>query len=210
MGYHSTYCDWLPVHIRQTKQCNGDLILENSSNEFPFRTSELPRTVPTHHSGACCRGKPSNSWPGDHPLKEPLPTGVNYRRYQPERDNKPNIHRWILDTETKYIRGEACATAAAQLKQQGFQPNLICAHPGWGESLFLSDEWTHTSILSYQEFFYRAERFDYDFDPKFSHGLLCREQKANIRIKISYMHLVLESSSWNITPHGIPAEQLAA
>ena len=78
---------------------------------------------------------------------------MNYRRYQPERSDTPTIHRWILDTETKYIRGEACATAAAQLKLQGFQPNLICAHPGWGESLFLRDEWPHTPILSYQEFF---------------------------------------------------------
>ena len=74
---------------------------------------------------------------GINSLSEPLPKGVLYKRYRPQRGNTPGIHPWILDTETKCIRGEACATAAKELKQQGFRPDLNCAHPGWGESLFL-------------------------------------------------------------------------
>ena len=132
---------------------------------------------------------------GINQLSEPLPSGVHYIRYQPKRNNTPNIHPWILDTETKCIRGEACATAAAELKQQGFQPDLICAHPGWGESLFLRDVWPQSYLLSYQEFFYQAEGFDYGFDPEFSHGPLNWNQKANIRMKTSFMRLVLEASS---------------
>jgi len=77
---------------------------------------------------------------------------------------------------------------------------LICAHPGWGESLFLRDIWPKTPLLSYQEFFYQPEGFDYGFDPEFSHGPLNWKQKANIRMKTSFMRLVLETSSWNITP----------
>jgi glycosyltransferase involved in cell wall biosynthesis len=89
---------------------------------------------------------------------------------------------------------------AAELKQQGFQPDLICAHPGWGESLFLRDVWPQTPLLSYQEFFYQAEGFDYGFDPEFSSDSLSWKQRANIRMKTSFMRLVLEASSWNITP----------
>ena len=137
---------------------------------------------------------------GINRLSEPLPNGVYYKRYQPKRGNTPDIHPWILDTETKCIRGEACATAAAELKQQGLEPDLICAHPGWGESLFLRDIWPKTPILSYQEFFYQPEGFDYGFDPEFSHSPLNWKQKANIRMKASFMQLVLETSSWNITP----------
>ena len=137
---------------------------------------------------------------GINPLTEALPKGVYYKRYQPRRGNTPNIHPWILDTETKCIRGEACATAAAELKQQGFEPELICAHPGWGESLFLRDIWPKTPLLSYQEFFYQPEGFDYGFDPEFSSGPLNWEQKAKIQMKTSFMRLVLEASSWNVTP----------
>ena len=137
---------------------------------------------------------------GINSLSEPLPKGVLYKRYRPQRGNTPGIHPWILDTETKCIRGEACATAATELKQQGFRPDLICAHPGWGESLFLRDVWPQTPLLSYQEFFYQAEGFDYGFDPEFSHKTLNWDQKANIRMKTSFMGLVLEASSWNITP----------
>ena len=77
----------------------------------------------------------SLGWESIH--SEPLPNEVIYKRYRPQRGNTPGIHPWILDTETKCIRGEACATAATELKQQGFRPDLNCAHPGWGESLFL-------------------------------------------------------------------------
>ena len=137
---------------------------------------------------------------GINPLSETLPSGIHYRRYQPKRGNTPNLHSLILDTETKCIRGEACAQAATELKQQGFKPDLICAHPGWGESLFLRDVWPNTPMLSYQEFFYQAEGFDYNFDPEFSKNLLGLPERANIRMKTSFMHLVLEASNWNVTP----------
>ena len=137
---------------------------------------------------------------GINSLNEPLPSGVYYRRYQLKRGNTPDIHPWVIDTETKCIRGEACATAAAELKKQGFRPDLICAHPGWGESLFLRDVWPQTPLLSYQEFFYQPEGFDYGFDPEFSCSSLDWKQRANIRMKTSFMRLVLETSNWNITP----------
>ena len=72
---------------------------------------------------------------GINRLTVTLPNGVQYKRYQPKRGNTPNIHPWILDTETKCIRGEACATAAAELKQKGFQPDLIVGHSGFGNTL---------------------------------------------------------------------------
>ena len=85
--------------------------------------------------------------------KEKLPKGVQYFQYSIHRGNTKNIHRFILELETKTIRAEACARRAEELKKQGFRPDLIYAHPGWGESLFLKEVWPNTPILLYQEFF---------------------------------------------------------
>ena len=138
---------------------------------------------------------------GINPLKTPLPKGVHYIRYQPKRGNTAAIHPLVLETETKCIRGEACAEAACKLKQQGFSPDLICAHPGWGESLFLKDIWPQAPLLSYQEFFYRAFGFDCAFDPEFGSETKTSWQTcATVRMKTAFMHLVLEASDWNITP----------
>ena len=138
---------------------------------------------------------------GIEACSEPLPKGVHYIRYQPKRGNTAAIHPLVLETETKCIRGEACAEAACKLKQQGFNPDLICAHPGWGESLFLKDIWPQAPLLSYQEFFYRAFGFDCAFDPEFGSETKTSWQTcATVRMKTAFMHLVLEASDWNITP----------
>src|SRR5690349_15984252 len=62
---------------------------------------------------------------------------IEIHRYRPQRSTTRDIHPWAAEFETKVIRGEACAGAAARLKTQGFTPDVIVANPGWGESLFL-------------------------------------------------------------------------
>lgn len=129
----------------------------------------------------------------------PIPPELTLIRYKLNRGNTKGVHPLVMETESKVIRAEACASAANQLKQQGLMPDLICAHPGWGESLFMRDIWPNSPILSYQEFYYSSEGSDSDFDPEFQ----CNahwESKAKIRMKNAYLQLTLEASSWNVTP----------
>ena len=199
---HQDYCPFIFT--------NKAMQLRHNLREFKqwisFRTSELPRTVPTHHSGACCRGKPSNSWPGDHPLKASA-NWVNYRHYQPERD----IHLTFIDGfryRDQHIRGEACATAAAQLKQQGFQPNLICAISRLGR-ITLSQWWVATyPICLIKSFLSRREIWLWLWSN--SAMVYLAGNKKQTLDKNKLYASVLESSSWNIKFPGIQAEQLAA
>lgn len=70
------------------------------------------------------------------------------------------------DLEVKLARAEACYQAACQLLEAGFIPDLIIAHPGWGESLYLKEVWPQARLNLYCEFFYRAQGLDVGFDPQ--------------------------------------------
>jgi glycosyltransferase involved in cell wall biosynthesis len=136
---------------------------------------------------------------GVEPLQESIPDNIKALRYPIPRGNTAGIHEWVLESETKVIRGEACARAAHQLSQQGYTPNLICAHPGWGESLFLREIWPGTPILHYQEFYYQSRGFDLDFDPA-TQGAKKWEKAAKGSMKNAAVQLALEASSWNVCP----------
>lgn len=136
---------------------------------------------------------------GIHLPQEKLPDPIHYRRYGLQRGNTQGVHPWVLETESKVIRAEACAEAAHALKQQGFQPDLICAHPGWGESLFLADIWSNVPLLCYQEFFYQSDGVDLGFDPELQGEPGWRE-RARTQMKNAYLLLTLEAAHWNVSP----------
>lgn len=69
--------------------------------------------------------------------------------------------------ETKLIRGEAALRAALALRDEGFHPDVIVGHPGWGDTLFIKDVWPDARMGIYCEFFYSQTNSDADFDPEF-------------------------------------------
>ena len=109
--------------------------------------------------------------------------GVEVIPYVTVRGTTPKVHPWVSDFETKTIRGEACFRAALKLRDQGFSPDVIVAHHGWGESLFLKDVWPKARLGIYCEFFYNAEGSDVGFDPEFpvtDEGDVCRLRLKNL------------------------------
>lgn len=108
---------------------------------------------------------------------------VKLAPYQVGRGSTPNIHPWSSDFESKLIRGEACFRAALRLKEQGFTPDVIIAHHGWGESLFIKEVWPKARLGIYCEFYYHAEGADSNFDPEFANhepGEACRLRVKNL------------------------------
>lgn len=109
--------------------------------------------------------------------------GVEIYPYVVVKGSTPGIHPWVSDFEAKTIRGEACFRAALQLRKMGFKPDVIIAHPGWGESLFLKEVWPAARLAIYCEFFYHAEGADVGFDPEFpseGDGAISRLRLKNV------------------------------
>lgn len=109
--------------------------------------------------------------------------GVRLVRYAVSRGTTPGVHPWLSDFETKTIRAEACFRAALKVRQAGFNPDVIIAHPGWGESLFLKEVWPRARLGIYCEFHYGTQA-DTGFDPEFPtadpEGEVCRLHLKNL------------------------------
>ena len=119
-------------------------------------------------------------------------------RYQAARGTTPGVHPWVAETETKVIRGEAAFRAALALKAEGYAPDIIYAHPGWGESLFLKDVWPDARLIIYCEFYYHAQGVDVGFDPEFAAsdpGEVCK-----LRMKNTNTLLHLETADAGVSP----------
>lgn len=100
-------------------------------------------------------------------LEAQLWKGVRLHPYYPSRGTTPNVHPWLNDFETKTIRAEACFRKAIEMKNNGFSPDLIIAHHGWGESLFLKEIWPEAKLAIYCEFYYHLKGADVGFDSEF-------------------------------------------
>ncbi len=109
--------------------------------------------------------------------------GVRIIIYGVERGTTPGVHPWVSDFETKTIRGEACFRVALKLRAEGYVPEVIIAHPGWGESLFLKEVWPSAKLGIYCEFYYHSRGADVGFDPEFpvaDAGEVCRLRLKNL------------------------------
>jgi glycosyltransferase involved in cell wall biosynthesis len=107
--------------------------------------------------------------------------GVRYVRYAPPRQQTETGNPITADLEVKCARALACAGAMEKLRKEGFLPDVIVAHPGWGEAMFCKDVWPRARLVVFAEYFYNAEGGDYLFDPEFAHDSLA--QRARLRIK---------------------------
>lgn len=127
--------------------------------------------------------------------------GVTVHSYQPKRSSSQHIHPWVVEFETKVIRGEACAMAAMQLKAAGFKPDRVIINPGWGEGLFLKDVWPDVRMLALYEFYYSAHGQDFNFDPEFTHYDITND--AKLRCKNAHILMALQDldTGWSPTSY---------
>jgi len=93
--------------------------------------------------------------------------GVRRIVYQPHRGPEKSIHPYLRSTEDAILHGQEVARVLLTLRKEGFVPDVIVGHPGWGEALFIKDAFPATPYLNYCEFYYGAEGRDFNFDPAF-------------------------------------------
>ncbi|MGL6043685.1 MAG: glycosyl transferase family 1, partial [Sandaracinobacteroides sp.] len=123
--------------------------------------------------------------------------GVRAVQYPEPKPAGKETHSYVRTLEAGVRRGQAAARLGLGLKTEGFDPQLIVVHPGWGEALFLRDIFPKARILSYAEFYYRGSGADIGFDPEFADDLdiVCRA-----RVRNAHLLLALEAADATIAP----------
>ena len=66
--------------------------------------------------------------------------GVRRIVYDLSREPNSQGHRYARHFDGQLLYGQAVARVLIKLRDEGFHPDLICAHSGWGEAMFIKEK----------------------------------------------------------------------
>lgn len=108
--------------------------------------------------------------------------GVKIIRYTPVRQQGEQELPFLdKEIDAKLIRAESIYQAMKALKENGLNPDVIYAHPGWGEGLFVREVWPDARYVVYAEWYYNAHGQEVNFDPAMPK--LSEEEELRLTLK---------------------------
>lgn len=131
--------------------------------------------------------------------------GVKKIDYKLTRQPKAESHRYLISMEKAVYQAQEVWRVCNQLRQQGFEPDILCAHPGWGDCLFLRDFYPDIPFVYYMEFYYHSVGSDSNFLN--GDSTIDLDEQAQIRIRNSLHLMNLEACDYAITPTHFQANQ---
>ena len=141
--------------------------------------------------------------------RNPVPAGVQLHVYGAERPKgQPLPHPLLRDLESKVIRGEASARVLLALQRAGWQPDLVIAHPGWGEALFVKDLFPQARLLCLLEYYHGTPGSDVGFDPEF--GVLDTDARVRLRMRNLALGDAMLTMDHGVAPTAWQASRLPA
>jgi len=156
---------------------------------FPGQFGHLVKAW-ANRSGWDVRGLGRETAPG-------LPGFNGLVRYSLARKGSANQHPYLRQMEAAVLHGQAAVRAMLGLRKSGFVPDVILAHPGWGETLYAKDVFPDARLVHYCEWYYHAEGADLGFDPEFP---ISFDDRARIRTWNALHTLNLTNCDAAVTP----------
>ena len=117
--------------------------------------------------------------------------------YEPTRAVGKEQHPYLRSTEEGILNGQGVFRGVERLKKEGFTPDVVVGHSGWGETLFVKDALPDVPLLNYFEFYYRAKGQDLGFDPEYPSVI---DSQLSVRVKNSINHMAAAGCDWGFTP----------
>jgi len=129
-------------------------------------------------------------------FRAPIP-GLRLVGYHMPQEPAPPVEYGLGITEQAVRRGRSVLNVLLRLKREGYYPDVVYAHPGWGETLFLKDVFPRSRLIHYCEFYYQASGQDFGFDPEFPPS---SEDMLRLRPRNMHHLLALEQADQGISP----------
>lgn len=123
--------------------------------------------------------------------------GIPLQRYRPHRPASKETHPYARTFEEGVLHGQQVLRLLLDLKAKGFRPDVIIAHPGWGETLYAKQAFPNCKLIHFCEYYYRTDGADAGFDPEFP---LTLDSAASIHSRNALHLLNLENCDAAITP----------
>ena len=124
-------------------------------------------------------------------------SGVNIHRYPSGARAPGSTHPYLRHFEDAIIDGQQVLAILKVLKSGGYFPDVILAHPGWGDTLFVKDVYPDIPLIHFCEYYYHSQGADVGFDSEFPSA---PATSSRIRV-LNSMHLSnLEQCDLGIAP----------
>ncbi|MFC0409812.1 glycosyltransferase [Roseomonas elaeocarpi] len=128
--------------------------------------------------------------------EHPAAAGLRLRTYAPPAAAAEEV-RYGRFAENALRRAERVAEEALALRREGFRPDVMAAHLGWGEAIFLKDVFPTTPLLLYGEFFYSPQGADVGFMPD---EPVTVQTAMRVRAMNAPLLMAMQAADWGISP----------
>lgn len=165
-------------------------------NNFPGQFRDLAQTL-------IAKGVPVRAVGQDY---APGVSGASIVRYRLPRSTTPNQYDPVIRPEADLIRAYGAFKAMQHWKSEGFDPQAIVAHSGWGETIYAHTVFPAARQVLFAEFFYHATGFDVGFDREFSQ--LSEDRQLEVEAKNLGMAMAYARADSIVTPTAFQASTL--
>jgi len=124
---------------------------------------------------------------------ESVISGVRKITYAKDTRGPVNCHAYAVELDRAIFTGATVAAVCRELRDQGFRPDLIIGHSGWGETLFVKDVFPDVPLLANFEFYYHSRGVDVDFDPEF---ISVFNDPSRLRARNGVNLMAFQSADW--------------
>lgn len=132
------------------------------------------------------------------PREEWVIEGVKKAVFTPDGEAADSAHPLCKNFEDSVRHGVGMLRLCRNLKDQGFIPDVILGHSGWGQTMFVRDVFPDTPFIGYFEWYYGANSPETTFDKR-ARG---EGELAQLRLRNTAILHDLTTCRVGVTPTG--------